>query len=146
MVKVILTTEVSGQGKRGDIIDVSEGFARNYLIPQKKASIATTQAIKELEESKRKIVQEENKHEKENMLIKNKIEKLGEVEIQKQAKKGKLFGSVTAKEIIEILAQKEVKIDQKQVRFENPIKTTGQHKVKIILNKKVEAELKILVK
>jgi len=143
MIKVILKEDLKGWGRKGDILEVADGFARNFLFPQEKAYPATPKAIEKIKEEKKKEELKEKEQEKENVAIKEKIEK-AKLIISKKAKVKKLFGSVTQKEIAGILKEKKIEVDAKQIEIPTPIKEVGDHKIKIVLGDfEVKKEIKV---
>ncbi|PKM78726.1 MAG: 50S ribosomal protein L9 [Firmicutes bacterium HGW-Firmicutes-15] len=144
--KVILTQEVKKLGLKGQVLEVSDGYARNFLIPQGLAEEATKTKLKEIQE---KGVKEEKKKssEKENAeALKMKLHGK-KIEIKVKAGAGdKLFGAVTVKEIADIL-QKEFKvsIDKKKIDVGEPIKHLGQYKIKLKIYPSVQAEVILIV-
>ena len=129
--KVILQQDVKGQGKKGQMVEVSEGYARNFLLPRKMAIPATADAINtmNLKEKARKAEEARLKAEAEDI-----AEKLKECQVKLTAKAGaggKLFGAVTTKEISEGL-QKQYNIDvpKQKLVLEDPIKAFGSYQVK----------------
>ena len=129
--KVILQQDVKGQGKKGQLVEVSEGYARNFLLPRKLAIAATTDAINtmNLKEKARKAEEARQKAEAEAT-----VEKLKECQVKLTAKAGsggRLFGAVTTKEISEGL-QKQFGIDipKQKLVLEEPIKAFGSYQVK----------------
>lgn len=145
MIKVILQKEVKGQGKRGDIVEVSEGFARNYLIPRGNAIIATPKEIQKIQEEKKKVSESLVKEDERNKASKDKIERLT-ILVSKKAKDGKLFGAISPHDVTGKLKEKNINIQPKQVVFKNPIKETGKFNVIIELGKNIVADLKIEVR
>ncbi len=144
MLKVILLCDVPGQGKKNEILNVSDGFANNFLLRQKKAIPATENAIKKLEtakidEEKRKAAEKE----KSDTLAK-KIDGTT-IEITAESKEGKLFGAVGSKEIQEALAKKGFSIDKKFIVIDKPIKNTGEYTIDLNLSstEKTKITLKI---
>ena len=143
--KVILLENVKGQGKKGEIINVSDGYAKNFLLPKKLAKEATNSAINDL-----KGQNEAFAYKKETELAEAKAmqEKLKELTVKITAKagaNGKLFGSVTNKEIAdELLKQHHVKIDKRRFDMAD-IKQAGNYTVKIKLYPDVVGELKVEV-
>lgn len=144
--KVILIKDVKGQGKKGELINVSDGYARNYLIPRNLAKEATANNLSVMKGQK-----EAAEFHKQQELEEAKAlaEKIGGLSIQIKAKAGaggKLFGSVTSKEIAEELKmQQHIKIDKKKIVLPEGIKTLGVTNVKIKLYPDVTAELKVNV-
>ena len=144
MIKIILREDVQGQGKKGDILNVSDGFARNYLIPKGKAVIATDDTVKKIEQEQKNISEEEKKSSLKNESLKKQLESLT-VEIKKKTEGGKLFGSVSAKDVVSALEAKKLNISPKNVIIDKPIKSLGEHVIGIELDKKHKAVLKIQV-
>jgi len=138
--RIILLREIKGLGNKFDIKQVKDGYARNFLIPQGLAKIATEQTIKELEAQKAAWSKEEQE-------IKNKLETLAE-ELSgqefkftlKTGKKGEIFGSVTRDDIKNKLSMPNI-----EVNLERPIKTLGEHQVEINLGKGVKVNIKVSV-
>ena len=129
--KVILQQDVKGQGKKGQLVEVSEGYARNFLLPRKLAIAATTDAINtmNLKEKARKAEEARQKAEAEAT-----VEKLKECQVKLTAKAGnggRLFGAVTTKEISEGLkAQYGIDIPKQKLVLEDPIKAFGSYQIK----------------
>ena len=129
--KVILQQDVKGQGKKGQMVEVSEGYARNFLLPRKLAIVATTDAINtmNLKEKARKAEEARQKAEAEAT-----AEKLKECMVKLTAKAGnggRLFGAVTTKEISEGLkAQFDIDIPKQKLVLEEPIKAFGSYQIK----------------
>lgn len=144
--QVILTEDVKSLGKKGQLVDVSDGYATNFLLPKKLAVIANKTNINEL---KLKEKSEQHKKELELQAAKELAEKINKLEIKVSAKlgdNGKLFGSVTNKEISnELQKQLDIKIDKKKIILEDSIKTLGAHSVTIKLHPKVSAQLKVQI-
>lgn len=141
--KVILKEDVEGIGSAGTVADVSPGYARNYLIPKGLALAATSKNVKTLEKQKAEIMKKVDKERK-------RVEALGQrlgqtrVVVAKQAgEEGKLFGSVTTKDIAEALAQEGIEVDKKKIVIEETIKTLGSYKVKVKLPLKVESQFQV---
>jgi large subunit ribosomal protein L9 len=142
--KVILTGDLSNLGKRGDIKEVSEGYARNYLIPKKLVVAATEKSISEIEKKKKqeKQAQAENldKLKRAAAEIKGK-----EIIIKSKNRKGKLFGSIGSKEILTSLGLSNINLDEKSISLSTPIKKLGEYKIKLKLAPDVEAEILLQV-
>ncbi len=143
--KVILRQEIPTLGKVGDIVNVKDGYARNYLIPRDFAFIATPGAIKAIEiEKKRHMKKLEKEREKAEALAKE----LAELTISipmKVGEEGKLYGSVTAQLIAQELQIRNYDIDKKNIYLEESIKTLGIFDVNIKLHPEVTATIKIWV-
>jgi large subunit ribosomal protein L9 len=141
--KVILLTDVKGQGKKDDIIEVSTGYGNNYLIKNKLAVLYTDGSkkvldnqIKERQDKEDALVTELNK-------IKTKLENKTFNFKVKTGKMDKVFGTISSKQISEKLLENGYKIDKKNIYIDNTIDTLGNHIVKIKLHKKVEFNINI---
>lgn len=144
--KVILLQDVKKQGKKDDVIDVADGYAQNFLIKKGLAIKYTAGSKTYLEKELKEKEKHDAKNIKEAELIKNKLDKMTLVFDVKTGKEGKMFGSISSKQIVEELLNKDIKIDKKTIKIDNSIDTIGQHEVNINLHKKVSAKLKIQVK
>ncbi|MDD7463607.1 MAG: 50S ribosomal protein L9 [Anaerococcus sp.] len=143
--KVILTENVVRVGKKGELINVKPGYFRNYLLPNNLAVVADKENIKKLEAMQAEIKAEEEKNRAIAMENKEKIE-ADSVTIKVMAgEEGKLFGSVTNKDVADALEEKGIEVDKKRISFENEIETVGEYKANIRLFPEVVAELKVLV-
>ncbi len=144
-VRVILREDVAKLGDAGELVSVRPGFARNYLIPQGLATVATEASINELGHQKRVIADKLVKELKSVRALKDRLESF-ELSVTEQAgEEGKLFGSVTSARVAELIAAKGVEIDRRKIELDEPIKTLGDHVVKVRLHKDVIAELKVKV-
>jgi len=144
--KVILLKDVKKQGKKDEIIEVSDGYAENFLIKNGLAVKYTTGSKNILDMTIEKRKSEELTLIEECQKTKEKIEKLELVFKVKTGNQGKVFGSISSKQIAEELSKKNINIDKKIIKIENPIDTLGVHLVNIVLHKKVVAQIKINVK
>ena len=143
--KVVLLQTVKGVGRALDTVDVSDGYAKNYLIPRKLAKVASNQVIAEASGQKSAIAFKKQTQKEEAIEIKNKIEETSLV-FKLKAKNGKFFGSITSKEISEELSKKiGTNIDKKKVELEDQIKTAGVYKAQIKLYEGVIATAKVRV-
>ncbi len=144
--KVILLKDIKELGKTGEIKELADGYARNYLIPRGMAAEATKEKIKETEEKNLKV--QKNKQ-KEILVAEDLKQKLQGKTIKISLKTGggdKLFGAVTTKEVAELLdKQLKIKIDKKKIEFTEPIKHLGEYEIKIKLYPAVQAEVKLVV-
>lgn len=144
-VQVILSEDVHALGDAGDVVSVKPGYARNYLIPQGKAMIATAERVNEVEHKKRVIAEKLAKELKDLEAVKAKLDAT-ELEIAAQAgDEGKLFGSVTAANLAELLGEKGLEVDRRKIQLSEPIKTVGDHRVAIRLRSDVVAEFTVKV-
>ena len=144
-VQVILSEDVHALGDAGEVVSVKPGYARNYLIPQGKALLATAARVNEVEHKKRVISEKLAKELKDLTAVKAKLDAT-QLEIAAQAgDEGKLFGSVTAQNLSELLAEKGLDVDRRKIQLSEPIKTVGEHTVSIRLRSDVIAEFKVNV-
>jgi large subunit ribosomal protein L9 len=143
--KVILLENVPSLGKAGDLVKVSDGYGRNYLIPQKKAVLATEKSLKVIEHQKRLIQQRMEKTKKDAEKLGQQIEKLSCTFAKTVGESGKLFGSVTSMDIENYLKENGIKVDRKKIALEEPIKNLGVSNVPIKLHPEVTTHLKVWV-
>lgn len=144
--KVILLQDVKGTGKKGELVDVSDGYARNFLLPKKAAKKATAQAMSELknaEESKAFKIEEEKKEANASkVVLESKVLNIK----AKAGQNGKLFGSVTAKEIsAELKKQFNITIDKRKITLDSDIKTFGAYKAQVKLYTGIIATVNVVV-
>ena len=145
--KVILTQDVRGQGKRGQMIEVSDGYARNFLLPRKLAQEATADNINTMRMNDKATQERQAKERAEAMEISKKMKDMTVVVTAKGGGAGRLFGSVTNTEVSEALAkQAGVQLDKRKIILDEPIKSVGVYTVKCKLGYEINAELKIEVK
>lgn len=144
--KVILLQDVKGTGKKGELVDVSDGYARNFLLPKKVAKKATAQAMSELknaEESKAFKIEEEKKSANAAKAV---IEGKSLNITAKAGQGGRLFGSVTAKEIAtELKKQFSLNVDKRKISLDTDIKAFGTYNAEIKLYTGIVANLKVVV-
>lgn len=144
--KVILTQDVKSQGKKGDLINVSDGYANNFLFPKGLAKLATKQALNELEGKKGA---EQYKKNQEELKAKNIAERMKEINIQlsaKAGKEGKLFGSITSKDIAQALKEQyNITVDKRKIDLPDGIKTCGVREVNVSLYAGVTGTFKVTV-
>jgi large subunit ribosomal protein L9 len=142
--KVILLQNVKNIGKAGEIKEVSDGFARNFLFPKKKAEIATSEAVAQAEQTK----QENIKKETEERI---RLEKIAEnlkgkkITIIAKAEKGKLFGSITAKDIVQELKKGEFDIRESSIILQKALRELGEKEVEIDLGKNIKTKILVSI-
>lgn len=146
MAQAILLKEVENLGERGDVIDVSPGYLRNYLLPRKLAQAATPAAIAEAErrrEAAERAEREAAERAQENAAL---LSRTVLTIPQPAGDDGRLFGSVTAQDIVEAVRQaRGMRLDRRKVHLEQPIRTTGTHMVTIEVHEGVTAKVKTIV-
>jgi large subunit ribosomal protein L9 len=142
--KVILLKDVKNLGKKGESKEVANGFARNFLFPQKMAELATNAAVQksQLEMSKEAQAQEEALQK-----IQELAEKLtgSEIVIQAKAKKGKLFGAVSKKKIVKELEKKGVMVAEDALALKEAIKEVGEYEIKVELGHGIETAFNLKI-
>ncbi|KGP73203.1 50S ribosomal protein L9 [Pontibacillus yanchengensis] len=144
--KVIFNQDVKGKGKKGEVKDVSEGYARNYLLKHNLAVEATKGNLKALDAKKKK---EEEREQEEVDEAKRLKETLADMTVELQAKsgdKGSLFGSITSKHIADELNKTHgIKIDKRKIEMDSPIRTLGYTNVPVKLHQDVTGTIKVHV-
>lgn len=144
--KVILNQDVKGQGKKGDLIDVSDGYARNFLLPKNLAIPASKENINVLKGQQESREYRQKKELEEAQLTAKKIEEIKVTLKAKAGDNGKLFGSITSKDVSEALTeQHHIKIDKKKFVLPDGIKSLGTTNVDIKIHPGVVAKLKVSV-
>lgn len=146
LVKVILREDIARLGDAGEVVSVRPGFARNFLLPQGKAILATESSMKALDHHQRVIGEKVAREKKTLEGEKSRIEALSlEIAVQ-VGEEGKLFGSVTAAQIAELLAAQGVSVDRRKIELADPIKEVGEHRVPLRLHREVVAQLRLNVR
>ena len=144
--EIILLEDVKKVGKKGDLVTLSEGYARNFILPKKLGTIATNAAKNEI---KLKAKSDEKKIENQLQEAKKLGEELKQKGIELKVKSGdggRLFGSVTSKEIAKAIGEQlNIKIDKKKIQLSDPIKTLGNHTLAIKIHPKVTGEITVKV-
>jgi len=143
--QVILREHVDNLGRRGEIVKVADGYARNYLLPRKLALLATEGNKKQIERERGKFVAKEAEEQK---VAEAMVERLGALDIAIAKKVGEtdaLYGSVTTADIAEALAAKGVEIDRRKLHLSEPIKRLGEFDVPVRLHPDVTAHVKVRV-
>jgi large subunit ribosomal protein L9 len=145
LVHLVLREDVHRLGDAGDLVSVKPGYARNYLLPQGKASLATSARIKELEHQKRVISEKLAKDQSDLEALKSKLEATALCFSAQAGEEGKLFGSVTAAQVAEQLAEKGLNIDRRKIALDEPIRSLGEHEVGVRLRREMIALVKVRV-
>ena len=145
--QVILKKDVQNIGEVGDLVNVKDGYARNYLIPNSLAEVATKGALAQRERNIARIKAKAEKLHQEALAAKEEIEKIGVISLSAKAgESGKLFGTITTKKLAEeLLAKCGMDIDKKSIILDNPINHIGNFVMTIKLSSKVKAQLNVEV-
>jgi large subunit ribosomal protein L9 len=143
--KVILLDDVTKVGRRGEVRDVSDGYARNFLIPKKLALSATDGNLKNLEHIKKQQDAKADRLKADAEALRAKIEALVYEERRQASEEGKLFGSVTSQDVADFLGTRGIPIERRRITLEEPIKALGEHLVSMRLHQDVTAQLRVNV-
>lgn len=144
--KVILLSELKGKGGEGDIVEVADGYANNYLFPQKIAVAATKGNLKQLEQRKHNIATREAARIEEAQALKAALDDLSVKVEARVGEEGVLFGSITAAMIADALKEAEdIEIERKRIDLKNPIKTAGKHEVVVSIYRDIKSNLTVVV-
>ena len=143
---VILNRDVKGTGKAGDIVKVSDGYARNMLIPKGYAKEATEGNVRNLEKQKAMAAEKKAEDKAAAQALAEKVNAASVTIKTKAGEGGRIFGSITSKDIADALAdQQKLTVDKKKIQLDNPIKQTGELTVDIKLYPEVMAKLKVII-
>lgn len=143
--KVILRRDYSPLGQFGEVVEVKDGYARNFLIPRKIALRATSQNMKAFEQERQR---EEVKQSRERRAAEALAEKLASVSLTATVSVGeedKVFGAVTSQDIVDLLSNKGFDIDRRKIQLDEPLKALGVYDIPIKLHPEVEAKVKVWV-
>jgi len=143
--KVILIQEIPDLGVEGDMVNVKDGYARNYLIPKGFAIEATPQNIKLMEKKKRKIELKRIKAKEEAEKVRERLKEILITIQMKAGEEGKLYGAVTTRDIAEHLEKQGLEIDRKKIDLKSPIKSLGEYDVPLKLHPEVTGTIRISV-
>ena len=145
--QVILKKDVQNLGEAGDVINVKDGYARNFLLPQNVAEIATKGALENREKNIARIKAKQEKLHQEALAKAESLEKFAKLELSAKAgESGKLFGTITTKKLAEeLLAQAGIEVDRKTISLNAPINRIGNYTMLIKLTSKVKCELNVSV-
>ena len=145
-VKVILREDIPRLGDAGEVVSVRPGFARNFLLPQGKAILATEASVKALEHHQRVISDKVSREKKALDGDRSRLEAIVLEVAVRVGEEGKLFGSVTAVQIAELLVEKGVTVDRRKIELAEPIREVGEHRVPVRLHREVLAQVRLNVK
>lgn len=143
--KIILRQNYDNLGSTGDVLVVKDGFARNFLIPQGIAVVATKKNIRILEEEQKMSVHRDQKDKRQSELLAQELEKISITATVAVGEEDKVFGSVTSQTIVELLSKKGYEIDKRKVVLDEPIKALGVYSVPIKLHSEIEAKIRVWV-
>ena len=144
-VKVILSEAVVGLGEAGDLVGVKVGYARNFLLPQGKALLATESKVRELEHHKRVVTEKAARELNDLKALRDRLESIALEVTARVGEEGKLFGSVTTARIAELLAEKGYEVDRRKIQLSEPLREVGDHVVPIRLQRELTAEIAVKI-
>jgi len=143
--EVILREDIEKLGSRGQVVKVADGFARNFLLPRRLAVPATETNKKIVEQERQAALRREAKEKAAAEELAKMLSAVTLTTTQKAGESDQLFGSVTSKDIAEMLEKQGYSIDRKKILLEHPIKTLGEHKVTLKLHREVSVEIPVIV-
>ena len=145
--KVILLKDVKGTGKKGEVKEVSDGYAKNFLLPKKMAVVADNTNVKELNEKNKSKELKAQKEYEEAVELGKKMEDMSVAIYSKAGEGGRLFGSITSKDIAEQLKKQHgVEVDKRKISLDEPIRVLGSRFVDVKIHQKVTTKIKVDVK
>jgi len=143
--KVILRQDVPDLGNAGELVEVKNGYGRNFLFPKNMAIPATKASMNSIEEVRKQSEQRQRKLRKEAEVVKDRIEKISLTTEVLVGEEDKVFGSVTNGDIAELLAKEGITVDKRMIELENPIKALGVYTLSVKVARDVKADLKLWV-
>jgi len=143
--RVVLREDIEKLGRRGEVVKVAAGFARNFLLPKGKALEATDGNLKRIEREKRRYLLRVAKEKEEMEAVARRIEGISLTLVRKVGEHDVLYGSVTSADIAEALEKEGVSIDRRRIQLADPIKSLGIYAVPVKLHPEVRAEIKVWV-
>lgn len=145
--KVILKKDVQALGEVGDVIEVKDGYARNFLLPTDKAEVATVGALKNREKNLATIKAKAEKLHQEALEKAAQIQSLEAIEISAKAgENGKLFGAITTRKIAEVIQEKTgLEVDRRNISLDKPANHVGEYKMNLKLTSKVEVNIPVVI-
>jgi large subunit ribosomal protein L9 len=143
--KVLLRQDHETLGKRGEIVSVKEGFARNYLLPNGIALAATDASRRILEEEKKRLVHQQEKDKRQAEALGKELEAVSVTAVVAVGEEDRVFGSVTSQTIADLLQEKGHAIDKRKIVLDEPIKALGVYSVPVKLHSEVEVKIRLWV-
>ncbi len=143
--EVILREDIEKLGSRGQVVKVADGYARNFLLPKRLAVAATEGNRKIVEQERQAALRREAKEKSEAEDLRRMLANVSVTTAQKAGEQDQLFGSVTAKDIADLLERQNYHIDRRKIQLHEPIKQLGEHKVPIRLHRDVTVEITVQV-
>ncbi len=144
--EVLLREDVEHLGRRGEIVRVRAGYARNYLLPRKLAMVATLSSVKAIEQERAVLQKRETK---EHLAAQSLAERLRSISLEferKTGEQGAFYGSVTTLDIAHALAEQGIEVERRRIHLDNPIKQPGTYSVQVKLHREVNLEIPVIAK
>ena len=145
LTKVLLIEDVENLGRQGDLVEVKAGYARNYLLPKKKAFCADKNALRRQKRLQEERIKRAEEDKKESMIIAEQINDLTYTVKRKVDEEGHMYGSVSVTDIVNLLEENKIIIEKRHVVLAQPIKKLGAHTINLKLKENVEASFTIEV-
>ena len=143
--KIILRTDHEKLGKAGEIVNVKDGFARNFLMPNRIGILATPKNMKILEEEQKILNRQKDKDKRMAETLSQELEKVSLTAAVSVGEEDRVFGSVTSQDIADLLKEKGFEIDKRKIQLEEPIKALGIYSIAIKLHSDVEGKVRVWV-
>ncbi len=143
--QIVLREDIENLGRRGEVVKVADGYARNFLLPKGKALLATAGNLKTIEREKRRYVVRQAKEKDESLALAQRIAGISCTIVRKVGENDTLYGSVTPADIAEYLAKEGVVVDKRRIHLDEPIKSLGIYNVPVRLHPEVSADVKVWV-
>jgi large subunit ribosomal protein L9 len=143
--RIVLREDIEKLGRRGEVLEVAAGFARNFLLPKGKALPATDGNLKRVEQERRRYVVRQAKEKEEAAVVARRVAGIQCTIVRKVGENDQLYGSVTAADIAEFLAKDGIEIDKRRILLEEPIKALGIYTVPVKLHADVTGEVRVWV-
>ncbi len=143
--RIVLREDVENLGRRGEVVKVADGYARNFLLPKGKALPATEGNLKTIDREKRRYVVHQAKEKEEAETVARRISGVSCTVVRKVGENDVLYGSVTAADIAEHLAKEGITVDKRRILIDEPIKSLGIYSIPIRLHPEVSADVKVWV-
>lgn len=144
--KVIFLKDVRGSGRRGDVKDVSDGFARNFLIPQKLAQLATEETLARISSQKAQEEKKDHEQKKKYEALASRLQSVAVILNAKVGEKGKTFGSIDVSQIQKALEKEHIVLEKEWIQLDAPIKSTGEKIIPVLFPAGINGAIKIIIK
>ena len=143
--QIVLREDIDKLGRRGDVVDVAVGYARNFLLPKRKALVLTDGNLKTIERERRRYALHLAKEKEDCMAIAQRLSAISCTIVRKVGENELLYGSVTAADITDHIVKEGIEIDKRRIQIDEPIKSLGIYTVPVRLHPEVTAEVKVWV-